>query len=163
MFERAGGFKPGHYANVFGAGPIGLTQATGEDLVAAFEVSEVRKRLAAEMRADFVYDPREVNADKVLMELSKGEGFNFHVEVAGVPHIVIPEMKKALAMNSKVVQTDAQGHSGHETFPSVIRMVAAGRLNLSPIVTARYGLEATKEAIAKSMKRTDGKILVKPT
>ena len=24
MFERAGGFKPGHYVSVFGAGPIGL-------------------------------------------------------------------------------------------------------------------------------------------
>ena len=56
----------------------------------------------------------------------------------------------------------AQGHSGHETFPNVIRMVAAGRLDLSPIVTSRYGLEATVEAIAKSTKRADGKILVKP-
>jgi len=56
----------------------------------------------------------------------------------------------------------AQGHSGHETFPNVIRMVAAGRLDLSPIVTARYGLDATVEAIAKSTERADGKILVKP-
>jgi len=56
----------------------------------------------------------------------------------------------------------AQGHSGHETFPNVIRMVAAGRLNLSPIITSRYSLEDTVDAIAKSTKRTDGKILVKP-
>jgi threonine dehydrogenase-like Zn-dependent dehydrogenase len=41
-------------------------------------------------------------------------------------------------------------------------MVAAGRLDLSPIITSRYGLEATVEAIAKSAERTDGKILVKP-
>ena len=56
----------------------------------------------------------------------------------------------------------AQGHSGHETFPNVIRMVAAGRFDLSPIVTARFDLEATVEAIAKSTERADGKILVKP-
>ena len=56
----------------------------------------------------------------------------------------------------------AQGHSGHETFPNVIRMVSAGRLDLSPIVTARFDLEATVEAIAKSTERADGKILVKP-
>jgi threonine dehydrogenase-like Zn-dependent dehydrogenase len=56
----------------------------------------------------------------------------------------------------------AQGHSGHETFPNVIRMVAAGQLDLSPIITARYNLDDAVEAIAKSTKRADGKIMVKP-
>ena len=56
----------------------------------------------------------------------------------------------------------AQGHSGHETFPNVIRMVAAGRLDLSPIITARYTLGETVDAIRKSTERTDGKIMVKP-
>jgi hypothetical protein len=41
-------------------------------------------------------------------------------------------------------------------------MVAAGRLDLSPIVTARYDLADTVDAIAKSTERADGKILVKP-
>ena len=56
----------------------------------------------------------------------------------------------------------AQGHSGHETFPNVIRMVASGRIDLSPIITSKYNLEDTVKAIAKSIDRTDGKILVKP-
>ena len=56
----------------------------------------------------------------------------------------------------------AEAHLGHETFPNVIRMVAAGRVDLSPAITARYGLEETVDAIAKSTERTDGKILVKP-
>ena len=121
---------------------------------------------------------------EVLMELSKGEGFDFHVEAAGVPELAIPEMEQALAINSQIVQIGraaqrvpmyleafqvrraqafgAQGHSGHETFPHVIRLVASGRLDLSPIITARYDLAATKEAVAKSMERSDGKILVKP-
>ena len=41
-------------------------------------------------------------------------------------------------------------------------MVASGRVDLSPIITARYGLDDTVKAIAKSTYRTDGKILVKP-
>jgi threonine dehydrogenase-like Zn-dependent dehydrogenase len=189
MFERAGGFRPGHYVSVFGAGPIGLAaiglaKAAGAGIIAAFEISPARRELAAKVGADFVYDPLEVSAGEVLIELSKGEGFNFHVEAAGAPHLTIPEIEKALAINSKVVQIGraaqkvpmyleafqvrrsqaygAQGHSGHETFPNVIRLVAAGRLDLSPIVTARYGLDATVDAIAKSMERADGKILVKP-
>ena len=56
----------------------------------------------------------------------------------------------------------AQGHSGHENFPNVIRLVASGRLDLSPIVTARYGLEETVDAIKKSIERADGKIMVLP-
>jgi hypothetical protein len=56
----------------------------------------------------------------------------------------------------------AQGHSGHETFPDVIRLVAAGRLDLSSIITATYNLEQTVDAIAKSVERSDGKILVRP-
>jgi threonine dehydrogenase-like Zn-dependent dehydrogenase len=189
MFERAGGFRPGHYVSVFGAGPIGLAaiglaKAAGAGIIAAFEISPQRLELAKKVGADYAYDPREVKAGEILMELSKGEGFDFHVEAAGAPELIVPEMEKALAINGKIVQIGraaqrvpmyleafqvrraqafgAQGHSGHETFPNVIRLVAAGRLDLSPIITARYGLEATVDAIAKSTQRADGKILVKP-
>jgi threonine dehydrogenase-like Zn-dependent dehydrogenase len=189
MFTRAGGFKPGHYVSVFGAGPIGLAaiglaKAAGAGLIVAFEVSPQRLELAKKVGAEYAYDPREVTPGEVMMELSKGEGFDFHVEAAGAPELVVPEMEKALAINSKVVQIGraaqrvpmylesfqvrraqaygAQGHSGHENFPNVIRLVASGRLDLSPIVTARYGLEDTVAAIKKSIERADGKIMVLP-
>jgi threonine dehydrogenase-like Zn-dependent dehydrogenase len=189
MFSRAGGFKPGHYVSVFGAGAIGLAaiglaKAAGAGMIAAFEVSPQRRELAKQVGAEFVYDPRQVKPSEVMMELSKGEGFNFQVEAAGVPELVIPEMEKALAINGKVVQIGraaqrvpmyletfqvrrsqfygAQGHSGDENFPNVIRLVASGRLDLSPIVTGRYNLKDVVQAINKSRDRTDGKILVFP-
>ena len=189
MFERAGGFRPGHYVSVFGAGPIGLAatglaRAAGAGTIVVFEVSAPRRELAKKVGADYVYDPREVSPHEVLMELSKGEGFNFHVEAAGAPHLTIPEMEQALAINAKVVQIGraaqrvpmylesfqvrraqafgSQGHSGHETFPNVIRLVGAGRLDLSPIITATYELDNVVDAIAQSTTRTDGKIMVKP-
>jgi threonine dehydrogenase-like Zn-dependent dehydrogenase len=190
MFERAGGFRPGHYVSIFGAGPIGLAatglaRASGAGMVVAFELSSQRRELAKKVGADHVYDPQEVKPGEVLMELSKGEGFSFLVEAAGAPQLTVPEMEQALAINGKIVQIGraaqrvpmyleafqvrraqafgAQGHSGHETFPNVIRLVASGRLDLSPIITARYGLEDTVDAIAKSIERADGKILVKPS
>jgi hypothetical protein len=189
MFSRAGGFKPGHYVSVFGAGAIGLAaiglaKAAGAGMIAAFEVSPQRRELAKKVGAEFVYDPRQVKPSEVMMELSQGEGFNFQVEAAGVPELVIPEMEKALAINGKVVQIGraaqkvpmyletfqvrrsqfygAQGHSGDENFPNVIRLVASGRLDLSPIVTGRYDLRDVVKAIDKSRDRTDGKILVFP-
>ena len=189
MFERAGGFRPGHFVAVYGTGPIGLAavglaEAAGAGMIAAFEISPERRELAKKLGADHVYDPREVSASEVLMELSKGAGFDFQVEAAGAPHLTVPEMVKSIAINGKMVQIGraaqdvpmyletmqvrraqffgAQGHSGHETFPNVIRMVASGRLDLSPIITARYSLEDAVTAIAQSTKRQDGKIMVLP-
>ncbi len=189
MFERAGGFRPGHFVAVYGAGPIGLAaiglaEAAGAGKIAVFEISAERRELAKKIGADHVYDPAEVTPHEVLMELSRGEGFNFQVEAAGAPHLTVPEMVKSLAINAKMVQIGraaqnvpmyletlqvrraqffgAQGHSGHETFPNVIRMVASGRLDLSPVITARYGLDDTVAAIAKATERKDGKIMVLP-
>jgi hypothetical protein len=189
MFERAEGFRPGHYVSVFGAGPIGLAaiglaRAGGAGTIAAFELSPERRDLAKKVGADYVYDPQEVTAHEVLMDLSDGQGFDFHVEAAGAPQVTVQEMEQALAINGKIVQIGraaqrvpmylesfqvrrsqvygAQGHSGHETFPNVIRMVAAGRLDLRDIITSRYTLDNVVDAIAQSTTRTDGKILVKP-
>ncbi len=83
---------------------IGLARAAGAGTIVAFEVSPPRRELARKVGADFVYDPREVVPHEALLEHSKGEGFNFHVEAAGAPHLTIPEMEKALAINAKVVQ-----------------------------------------------------------
>ncbi len=189
MFSRAGGFKPGHFVAIFGAGPIGLAaiglaEAAGAGMIAAFEVMPERRELAKKLGADYVYDPRTVSVSETLLQLSKGQGFNFFVEAAGVPHLVVPEMVKSMAINAKIVQIGraakdvpiyletfqvrraqffgAQGHSGDENFPNVIRMVASGRLDLSPMITAHFALKDAVTAIDQGTKRTDGKILVLP-
>lgn len=188
IFERAGGFRPGAYVTVFGAGPIGLgsialSKAAGAAKVIAFEVSPQRRELASKVGADFVYDPAAVVPSEVIMELTEGEGANFQVEAAGAPHRTIPEMEKAMAIDCKIVQIGraadrvplyldnfqvrhaqvfgAQGHSGNGTFPNVIRLMASGLIDMTPIITARYNLADTVNAIAKSLERSDGKIMVK--
>jgi len=189
MFSRAGGFKPGAYVCVFGAGPIGLAgiglaEAAGAGKIVAFELSPQRRELAKKIGADEAYDPRQVSIHEVLMDISKGEGFDFFFEAAGAPEIVLPEAEKALAVNAKIVQVGraarrvpmyletfqvrrsqlfgAQGHSGDANFPNVIRLVSSGRLNLLPIITSRYNLDQVVQAIARSGERRDGKILVRP-
>lgn len=189
MFVRAGGFLPGAYVAVFGTGPIGfaaisLARAAGAGKVLAFEVSPSRRELALKLGADFSFDPREVSPHQVIMEHTKGEGADFFVEAAGAPSKTIPEMEKSIAINGKIVQIGraadrvplyletlqvrrgqifgSQGHSGDAIFPSVIRMMAAGRIDMTQMITARYGLEKTVDAIAASGERTHGKITVKP-
>jgi threonine dehydrogenase-like Zn-dependent dehydrogenase len=118
------------------------------------------------------------------MELTNGAGIDLAVEAAGAPEKTIPEMEKTIAINGKVAQVGraatrvpmyletfqvrrgqlfgAQGHSGHGIFPSVIRMVGSGLVDNSRIITSRFPLDQAVDAIAKSIDRTDGKIIIHP-
>ena len=188
LFERGGGFRPGAYVAVYGTGPIGLaaialSKAAGAAKVIAFELSGVRQELAKAVGADFVYDPREVVPSEVVMDLTGGQGADMHVEAAGAPTKTIPEMEKSLAINGKIVQIGraaqrvpmyletfqvrraqlfgSQGHSGHAIFPSVIRLMAAGLVDMTKIITARFDLDRALEALERATKREDGKIMIK--
>lgn len=187
MFEAAGGFRPGQYVAVFGAGPIGLAaiglaRAAGAGKVIAFETSAPRRDLALKVGADSAHDPTQLQASEVLLEASAGDGFDFFVEAAGAPQHTVPEIEAALAIGAKVVQIGraairvpmylerlqvrkakvygAQGHSGYGNFPNVIRLTASGRLDLYPIITGRFPLADGVRAIEQASKRTGGKILL---
>jgi len=117
------------------------------------------------------------------MELTEGEGAAMHVEAAGAPSRTIPEMEASLAVGGKIVmigraaertpiylehfQTHAaqiygaQGHSGYGNFPNVIRLMAAGRIDLTPIITSRFPLDRAVEALHKATRREDGKIMIR--
>ena len=188
IFERGGGFRPGAYVAIYGAGPIGLaatalSKAAGAAKVIVFELSERRRELAKAVGADFVYSPCEVVPSEVVMDLTGGQGADMQVEAAGAPTKTIPEMEKALAINGKIVQIGraaqrvpmylerfqvrrsqlfgSQGHSGHAIFPSVIRLMAAGLIDMTKIITARFDLDHAVEALERATKREDGKIMIK--
>ncbi len=188
IIVRAGGFKLGGYAAVWGAGPIGLAsialcKAAGATKIFAFEVSPQRRELAKVMGADYVYDPREVAPHQVIRDLTAGEGCDMLVEAAGAPPKTIPEMCKSMAFNAKIVmigraaemvpmyleyfQTGhsqvfgSQGHSGNACFPNVIRLMASGRIDNLKMITARFDLEGVVDAIKESGERKHGKIMVK--
>jgi len=189
LFECAGGFRPGAYVVIYGAGPIGLTaiqlaRAAGAAKVLAFEVSQVRRKLATSVGADHVYDPTATVPSEVVMELTHGEGADFSLESAGAPEKTIPEMEKTMAIGGKLAvvgraaqrvpmylerfQTrkaklyGAQGHSGYGIFPSVIRLMGAGYVDNAKIITARFPLTDGLIALEQATKRQDGKIVIMP-
>jgi threonine dehydrogenase-like Zn-dependent dehydrogenase len=194
LFIRSGGFKPGAYVVVYGAGPIGLaaialSRAAGAARVIAFEVSETRRKLAETLGADHIYDPAALANDgtkprDIILELTKGEGADMQVEAAGAMSKTIPEMEASLSINGKIVIVGraaervpmyleslqvrrsqvfgSQGHSGHAIFPSVIRMMGAGLIDMSKAVTAVKSLDETVDAIKYlSEARAEGKVQVK--
>jgi scyllo-inosose 3-dehydrogenase len=189
VFERAGGFRPGAYVVVYGAGPIGLgaiqlSKAAGAAKVIAFEVSEVRRRLAEAVGADHVFDPTQDAPAATVMDITHGEGADLSVEAAGAPEKTIPQMEDTLAVNGKIAVIGraakrvpmylerfqvrrsqlfgAQGHSGHGIFPSVIRLLGSGLIDNAKIVTARFPLSRALDALEKATRREDGKIIIRP-
>ncbi len=171
-----------------GFAAIALARAAGAAKIIAFEVSPTRTDLAKKVGADVVLNPVELQrqgsaARHAIMELTEGEGAAMHVEAAGAPTRTIPEMEAALAVGGKIVmigraaertpiyleafQTHAaqifgaQGHSGYGNFPNVIKLMAAGRIDLTPIITSRFPLAQGVEAIKKATKREDGKIMIR--
>ena len=171
-----------------GFAAIALARAAGAAKIIAFEVSPTRTELAKKVGADVVLNPVELQRQgsaprHAIMELTEGEGAAMHVEAAGAPTRTIPEMEAALAVGGKIVmigraaertpiyleafQTHAaqifgaQGHSGYGNFPNVIKLMAAGRIDLTPIITSRFPLAQGVEAIKKATKREDGKIMIR--
>lgn len=171
-----------------GFAAIALARAAGAAKILAFEVSKMRQELARKVGADAVLDPVALERQgtkprEAIMDLTGGEGAAMLVEAAGAPPRTIPEMEAAMAIGGKIVmigraserapvylehfQTHAaqiygaQGHSGYGNFPNVIRLMAAGRIDLTPIITSRFPLAQGVEAVKKATRREDGKIMIR--
>lgn len=194
VFEIGGGFKPGAYVVVFGAGPIGLAgtalaKCGGAAKVVVFEMLEERQKLAKEMGADYVFSPARLAEDgtspsEVIMDLTRGDGADFYLESAGLPTRTMPEITKALAVDSTIVQVGraaevaplyiemlqvrrsrlagAQGHSGHANFPNVIRLMSAGMIDMTKVITSRFSLDDALKAFEKAGERGGAKVMIKP-
>ena len=54
----------------------------------------------------------------------------------------------------------ARGHAGGGCFPSIIRLLERGRMDPSPMITARFPFEQVIAALERSSSRLDGKIMV---
>jgi threonine dehydrogenase-like Zn-dependent dehydrogenase len=192
LFLRAGGILPGGVAAVHGCGPIGLAavallRAAGAAKVIAFDTEPTRCKLAEQVGADAAYDVRRLREDgaspaEVVLEHTSGDGADICVEAAGAAGAVLPEIERSIAVGGKVVllgsdsaavpmQTMAymlRGASVHGSIgnvgglDAVIALHAAGRIDLRPIITARYDLAGAVEAIQRASLRQDAKILVMP-
>src|SRR5580704_591956 len=75
---------------ITGCGPIGLfaiavARAVGAAQVYAIEVNEHRRKIAREMKADYVLDPSKENVKATVMEKTGGLGVDVVLEMAGHP------------------------------------------------------------------------------
>jgi scyllo-inosose 3-dehydrogenase len=191
MFVTAGGFMPGAAVGVVGAGPIGLAgialaRAAGAGRIVAFEVAEGRRELATEMGADLVLDPLPLGPDGVIAaarEASRGRGIDLWIEASGAagvaelmaatvapagrivligrgPHMI--DLDPELLIVRGAAMHGSIGHSGSGAFGRVIDLMAAGRLEMSRLVSATVDLESAAKLLDGAPRRESGKVLVAP-
>jgi len=189
IYGNAGGFDPGAHVVVYGGGPIGLgaitlARAGGAATVTCFEVLKERQELAKKAGADYVFNPKEVDISQKVKEVTGGAGADFQVEAEGIPHVLIDDMVKSIAVGSKIVlvgmgpyfpkvdYTELQlksvnlftsiGHDSKNTFRNVIRLMANNRIDTTKYITGDYSIDQAVEALEKAAERNGGKVIIRP-
>lgn len=189
MFNRLQNWQPGNHVVIFGAGPIGLAaqalaMAAGAGTVIMFDPSESRRKVSEVMGADHVMSPIGLDLNDTILKLTMGRGVDYVIECAGVADKTLQEIDSCLAVNASLIDiglggkfprlpivtykmqgvqyAGAIGHSGMGTFQNVIRMMASGRIDTRPMVSARMKLEDGIAAFKRLEDREDAKILLLP-
>ena len=191
IFVTAGGFMPGASVGVVGAGPIGLAaialaRAAGAGRIVAFEVAPGRRELATAMGADIVLDPLPLGGEGVIAaarEASRGRGIDLWVEAsgaAGVAELMAATVAPAgrivlIGRGPHMIDLDPEflivrgaalhgsiGHSGSGAFGRVIDLMAAGRLDMSRLVSTTVDLDSAAQLLDGTPRREAGKVLVAP-
>ena len=155
-----------------GIAACAVLKRSGAASVIISEPSKPRREMALDVGATHAIDPTEVNAAEAILDITEGEGAKIILEATGLPGVVWGDIERVIwegrTLNSTVVlvaRTDAkiplngevfqvrranvvgaQGHSGHGTFPHVIRCMATG-MDVSPIITKKISLEQVPENV----------------
>ncbi len=186
---KKGKLAQGESVVVVGAGPIGIctvmaAKAAGAGQIIVMETSAGRRAFAEKAGATAVIDPKNTDAVKAVLDLTKGLGADCSFECVGAEPtlklavdairkdaraVVVGIFEKPAALDwfpivffeKTVIGTFAYA----EEFDDVIEMLADGRLQPDPMITGRIGV---KDIVAGGFeellnnKEQNVKILVSP-
>jgi len=174
---------------ITGCGPIGLfsiavARAVGAAQVFAIEVNEHRRRLAKEMKADFVIDPSREDARAILMEQTGGLGVDVVLEMAGHPDAIRTAFNvvrsggriSLLGLTSKPISLNfsediifkgitvlgINGRRMYQTWYQMTALLKNGKLDLHPVITDRMAMKDFAKAMERLKTGEASKILVYP-
>ncbi|MER5846413.1 zinc-dependent alcohol dehydrogenase family protein [Streptomyces sp. NPDC002012] len=164
-----GGVRPGDTVVVVGAGPIGLAAIVSAGLyspgrIIAVDLAESRLAAARSLGADATASATE-EPEQLVDDLTEGLGADVVIEAVGVPEafemctrIVRPGGRVAnIGVHGKPATlhledlwaknvTITTGLVDTYSTPMLLRMMAAGRLPSSPLITHRFELGQMEEA-----------------
>jgi threonine 3-dehydrogenase len=174
---------------ITGCGPIGLfsialARAVGASTVFAIEVNQHRRRIAQQMKADFVLDPSRDDVVNIVMEQTGGLGVDVVLEMAGHPTAIRAAFDIArrggrislLGLTSKPISLNfsediifkgitIQGINGRRMYQTWYQMTAllkSGKLDLHPVITDRMSMKDFSKGMERLTSGEASKILLYP-
>src|ERR671920_642519 len=165
-----GALKPGDTAAVVGAGPVGLaaimtSRLYGPGRVIAIDPDTSRLERARQFGADMTIDNSSEDAVEKVMEATDGLGADVTVEAVGIPetfelctelvrpgghvaNIGVHGASATLHLETLWIKdvTITTGLVDTSTTPTLLRLLADGQIDPTPIVTHRFGLHQMMEA-----------------
>ncbi|MGI5849814.1 MAG: scyllo-inosose 3-dehydrogenase [Christensenellales bacterium] len=174
-------------AGPIGLAATALARAAGAAKVIVIDIVDYRLNLAKDMGATDLLNPIELGKQGLtpgdaVMQLTNGIGGGMVVEAAGNSAKTYPEIEKCIAIGAKVISLGMEarkasiqminfqrtnsriqgslGQAGSDIFPSVLRLMAAGRIDMRKMVTGRFSLDNIEKALEDMHKNPNAKVLV---
>ncbi|MEI6156901.1 MAG: NAD(P)-dependent alcohol dehydrogenase [Atribacterota bacterium] len=169
---RRAAVEPGQIALVLGSGPIGLVTlmsllARGVTEVIAVDVVDFRLQKAKELGARYVLNGKTEDIPKKVMEITRGRGVDVVFETAGniqTTQMTVEVTKRGgkvvlIGLPSRAIfdfgiiktidkELDILGVFRYaNAYKGCIDLLNAGKVNLKSLITHRYTLEQTQEAM----------------
>ena len=174
------GVGPGSRVLIAGAGPIGLVNlqvalARGATQVTVSDIVPTRLEAAERLGATVAIDARSRTLDSVGLEVDSfidcsgaemAVQQGVHVVRAGGSVVLVGMGRDELLLPVGVIQVREITLTGTcryaNTYATVIALVAKGLVDLDGMVTERFGLDQTEEALSQSNNPAALKVIVEP-
>ena len=170
---------------VTGAGPIGIMGAlvakeVGARKVVITDINPTRLELAKKMGIDYVVDARKQNLQDVMAEIGMKEGFDVGLEMSGAAP-AFRDMIDVMNNGGKIAilgiapaafeidwnkvifkMLNLKGIYGREMFETWYKMttLVQGRLDLTPLITHRLGIDDYAEGFEVMCAGEAGKVVM---
>lgn len=175
---------------VFAEGPVGLMATAGAKLLGAARVIGVenvpkRQALARHFGADEIVDFSRQDPVAAILDLTEGQGVDSSIEALGSPAtfancikatrpggtisnvgyhgqgdvVPIPRLEWGVGMSDKVIRTGLCP-GGAERMKRLLRLLAAGRVDPTPLSTHRFAFGDVEKAFRMMQTKEDG--MLKP-
>jgi threonine 3-dehydrogenase len=156
---------------ITGCGPIGLfaiavARAVGATSVFAIEVNEHRRKIAREMKADYVLDPSKEDARAGHPDSIRTA---FDIVRRGGRISLLGLTSKPISLNFSediifkgITVQGINGRRMYQTWYQMTALLKAGKLDLHPVITDRIAMKDFSKAMERLKTGEASKILVYP-
>lgn len=182
---RRASLKPGESIAIIGMGPVGLmavaaAKAYGAGQIIVSDLEPIRMEAAKKLGAHHAIDARHSNVPEQIKQLTAGRGVDVAFETAGHPAALqhaMSSLKRGgrlsivglppqpeIPLNIAAIADNELDIFGifryANTYPQGITLLASGLFDIDHLITDRYSLAQTQEAMERARTNKSGSLKV---